>query len=483
MGNGFLMLDRLIGMLRGRKARRRKDAERDRLFASQREQAAFRKLNVVAPLVGEVDETPAQVVTHSTTPLASPPARAIVCREAVLGKNRRVAGYALSLGYKINPRVRASSISIQRLYDRVLVRNLQEMGIQRLLAHRLAFVDVSASSLEMSFLIEPQPQGIVYVVGTNTQLVSNQDSSLAGLACLKSLGYRIALRAVAGESPGMAPFLALADFLFIDIGNSDIPVISDQIEAALRLAPAIRFVATNIQTMEEYNVCASLPFAYYQGSFITSREKLDAPKMDAGRLKILELLNKLRSDAGPSELTALIKQNLALSYKLLRYINSPGTGLTHKVATLEQALMVLGGQKFYRWLTLLLFTSGESTGLDWAVMENALIRARLAELCARDALSAEERDELFVAGMFSLLDVVLSMPMEDVLKQVSLPPWVDEALLRQAGKYAPYLDLAIACEQSDNDNVAALAQAIGLDLWRVSSFHIDAMLWAQEIGE
>jgi EAL and modified HD-GYP domain-containing signal transduction protein len=131
----------------------------------------------------------------------------------------------------------------------------------------------------------------------------------------------------------------------------------------------------------------------------------------------------------------------------------------------------------------LLFTSGESTGLDWAVMENALIRARLAELCARDALSAEERDELFVAGMFSLLDVVLSMPMEDVLKQVSLPPWVDEALLHQAGKYAPYLDLAIACEQSDNDNVAALAQAIGLDLWRVSSFHIDAMLWAQEIGE
>ena len=71
----------------------------------------------------------------------------------------------------------------------------------------------------------------------------------------------------------------------------------------------------------------------------------------------------------------------------------------------------------------------------------------------------------------------------DVLKQVSLPPWVDEALLHQAGKYAPYLDLAIACEQSDNDNVAALAQAIGLDLWRVSSFHIDAMLWAQEIGE
>jgi EAL and modified HD-GYP domain-containing signal transduction protein len=275
----------------------------------------------------------------------------------------------------------------------------------------------------------------------------------------------------------------LVDFLFIDVGNSDIPIISDQMDAALRLAPAIRFVATNIQTLEEYNVCVSLPFAYYQGLFITSREKLDAPRMDAGRLKILELLNKLRSDAETSELTALIKQNLALSYKLLRYINSPGMGLTHKVATLEQALLVLGWQKFYRWLTLLLFTSGETSGLDWAVMENALIRARLAELCAQDALSSSERDELFVAGMFSLLDVVLSMPMEDVLKQVSLPPLVGEVLLYQEGKYAPYLDLAIACEQSDNEHVAVLAQAIGLDIWHVNGFHLDAMLWAQQIGE
>lgn len=476
-----LILDRLISLLMGRKARRREDAEPSRLFVSRREQAAFRKLNRVAPLASELDKTPVQAVTHSSTPMASPHARAIVCREAVLGKNKRVAGYILNLGYKINPRMRAASISLQRVYDKVLVRNLQEMGIQRLLAYRLAFVEVSVSSLDMPFLEEPQPQGIVYVVGTNAQLLANQAASLAGLIRLRALGYRTGLRADAMDSPAMAPFLERTDFLFIDVGNSDIPVISDQMETALRRAPAIRFVATNIQTLEEYNVCAGLPFACFQGPFITSREKLDAPKMDAGRLKILELLNKLRGEPENAELTALIKQNLALSYKLLRYINSPGMGLLHKVATLEQALVVLGWQKFYRWLTLLLFTSGETTGLDWAVMENALIRARLAELLARDALSAAERDELFVAGLFSLLDVVLSMPMEAVLKQVSLPPLVDEALLYQEGKYAPYLDLAIACEQPDNDHVAVLAEAVGLDIWRVSSLHVDAMLWAQQI--
>jgi EAL and modified HD-GYP domain-containing signal transduction protein len=478
-----LMLDRFLRMFRGNRTKRRRDAELDGLFTSRAQRAAFRKLNAVAPLVSEVNTPPVEVVTHSSAPLASQPAKSIVCREAVLGKNKRVAGYILSLGYKINPRVRASSVSIQRLYDKVLVRNLEGMGIQKLLAYRLAFVEVSASSLEMSFLEVPQPQGIVYVAGTNPQLVANHAPCLAGLTRLKALGYQTGLRADGVEIPDMAPFLALADFLFVDIGNSDIPVISDRIDAALRLSPKIKFVATNIQTLEEYSVCVGLPFSYYQGPFITSREKLNAPKMDAGRIKILQLLNKLRSDAETPELSGLIKQNLALSYKLLRYINSPGMGLLHTVATLEQALAVLGRQKFYRWLTLLLFTSGETSGLDWAVMENALIRARLAELSARDALSVVERDELFVAGMFSLLDVVLSMPMEAVLKQVSLPPLVDEALLHQQGKYAPYLDLAIACEQSDNENVAALAHAVGLDIWRVNGFHIDAMLWAQQVGE
>lgn len=466
------MLVRFLRMLMGTKAVRFNDAE----------QAAFRTLNAVAPLASGMDRAPVEVA-HSDSPLASPPGGAIMCREAVLGKDKRVAGYGLSLGYKMNPRVRASSVSMQRLYDKVLVRNLQDLGIQRLLTYRLAFVDVSASSLEEAFLEEPQPEGIVYVVGANAQLVENPASTMAGITRLRALGFHMGLRGDVVQTPGMAPFLEQVDFLFVDIGNSEIPAIRDQIDATLRSAPAIRFVATNIQTLEEYSVCAGLPFAYFQGPFITSREKLDKQKMDAGRIKILMLLNKLRGDAETSELTDLIKQNLTLAYKLLRYINSPGIGLTHKVATLEQALMVLGRQRFYRWLTLMLFISGETPGLSGAVMENALIRARLAELCSQEALSAEQRDELFVAGMFSLLDVALSMPMADVLKQVSLPPLVGEVLLNKGGKYAPYLELAIACEQSDSENVAVLAQAVGLDIGQVNGFHQDAIVWAQQVGE
>jgi EAL and modified HD-GYP domain-containing signal transduction protein len=274
----------------------------------------------------------------------------------------------------------------------------------------------------------------------------------------------------------------LADFVFVDTGGNDIPTTRNQVVAMARRVPSAKCVATNVQTLEEFKVCERLPFLLYRGAFITSREKWETPRIDAGRVRILELLDMLRGDADSAELTALIKQDPALSFKLLRYINSPGMGQLHKIGTLEQALLVLGRQKLYRWLTLLLYTSANARGLDAAIMENALVRARFAELAAQDSLSPGERDELFVAGVFSLLDIVLGVPMADVLAQVRLPPRVSAALLDRAGKYAPYLELAIACEQSGGAGIAALSQAVGLDSGQVNSLHVEAMLWAHRVA-
>jgi EAL and modified HD-GYP domain-containing signal transduction protein len=464
-----VMLDRIVGMFTGKKTRQHKTAGLEVLSAPSGSNEAFRILSVTAPLVGGVNNPPTKGADNPNGADATQTNQSIVCREAALGKDQRVAGYAFT--------------NIQRLYDEVLLRNLQKMDIRRLLEHRLAFIDVSASSLDKPLFEGLPPQGIVYMFGPNAQLIANQESCLPRLARLKALGYHIGLQGAEVDSPGMSPFVELADFLSIDIGGNDIPTINNLMDATARLNTAIKFVATNIQTLEEFGVCAKMPFSYYQGPFVTSREKWDAPRMDVGRIKILELLNKLRSDAEVAELTPLIKQDPALSFKLLRYINSPGMGLMHKIGTLDQALMVLGRKNLYRWLTLLLFTSGETRGLDWALMENALVRARFAELVAQHFLPADERDELFVAGVFSLLDIVMATPMEAVLKQVSLPPLVNEVLLHHRGKYAPYLELAIACEQADDANISVLSEAIGLDSEQVNTFHLDALLWAQRVSE
>lgn len=158
-------------------------------------------------------------------------------------------------------------------------------------------------------------------------------------------------------------------------------------------------------------------------------------------------------------------------------------GFGTKVNTIDQALLLIGRQNLYRWLTLLLFTSTSDGTLDLALMENALIRARLAELSAREDLPKNERDELFVAGIFSLLDILLRMPIETVLKQVNLPSQVEEALLNKSGKYSPYLELAIACEESDQERIEMLSSRIGLTLPEINSLQTEAMVWADLINQ
>jgi EAL and modified HD-GYP domain-containing signal transduction protein len=167
---------------------------------------------------------------------------------------------------------------------------------------------------------------------------------------------------------------------------------------------------------------------------------------------------------------------------LLRYVNSPGMGLLNKIGGIEQALMVMGQDKLYRWLTLILFTGGKTHELDHAVLENALVRARVAEQLAGRALFAKARDEIFVAGLFSLLDVVMRTPMEQVLKQISLPAEITEAIVSQRGPYAPYLALAIACEQEDQGSIETLAGQIGREVADINGIHMDALLWAQALS-
>jgi EAL and modified HD-GYP domain-containing signal transduction protein len=437
--------------------------------------AEFTQLNHLAPVLNQdmpVEDDAANAPTEHAS---------VVCREAVLNKAQKVAGYSFALSRTVNERVRSSSTLVQRLYDEVLLRNILNMDIHRLLGHRLAFIPVLPSTLTHPLLAELPAAGTVLVVNSLEQLLTDAESTLPQLEVLKQAGFHLALQGNINAA-GMQPFIELAEFIFIDIGGSDLPTITGQVNEINKSTFNKQLVATNVKTLEEYHVCASLPFVYIQGTFVTSREAWTKPSMDAGRIKILELLNQIRQDAENAELVQALKLDPALSFKILRYINSAGSGITNKISTIEQAIMVLGRQNLYRWLTLLLFTSGTGDDLDWALMENALVRARLAELSAGDKLPTKERDELFVTGIFSLLDILLHMPMEQVLAQISLPPVAVEALLHKTGKYAPYLELAIACEAFDQERITEIASQIGIDVAHVNAYHADALIWAEQVS-
>jgi EAL and modified HD-GYP domain-containing signal transduction protein len=194
---------------------------------------------------------------------------------------------------------------------------------------------------------------------------------------------------------------------------------------------------------------------------------------------ILQLMQLVKKNADVKELEGLLRRDAALSYKLLRYINSVGFGLGAEIQSLKHAVTMLGYSPLYRWLSLLLATAS-TTGYAPALMETAIIRGRLAELLGSGFLPKNEAENLFVCGMFSLLDRMLGISMEQVLENIQLSDLISQALLSREGMYGPFLALAEACEVNNGD-VESLAEALFIDVNRVNESHLAALAWAQSL--
>lgn len=422
-------------------------------------------------------EAPAKPAPEAVKPAKAP---SVMRREAMLGRDQRVAGYTFMLRRALDDQRDSNLPEMRRLYDETLLGNLQRMEISRLLGQRMAFVPLAPGSLALPLIDGWPATGTVWLLDLDAGGVD--EAVLARVNELKAHGFAFAVEVGAALRPQNQALLQLADYVLIDVSNEDMAAITAEIAAIAKIAPNRRLVALSVQTLEAFHMCHKLQFALFMGPFITRRENLGNPAVGPSRAKVLDLMNRVRTGAEQPELAAQFRQDPALSVRLLRYVNSPGMGLLNKVGGIEQALMVLGQDKLYRWLTMILFTGGQAQELDHAVLENALVRGRVAEQLAGRALFAKARDEIFVAGLFSLLDLVMHMPMEQVLKQISLPAEITEAILANKGPYAPYLALAIACERDDQSSIEALAKQIGREVADINGVHMDALLWAQELS-
>ncbi|MFO1330390.1 MAG: HDOD domain-containing protein [Rubrivivax sp.] len=163
---------------------------------------------------------------------------------------------------------------------------------------------------------------------------------------------------------------------------------------------------------------------------------------------IMDLINRVEREEPVDRLEAVLKNDPTLAFRLLRYINSPGFGLSVEVSSFRHALMMLGYQRLKRWLALLLASAGKSPNLK-PVMHAAVRRGLLMEeLVKGSGGDAEMRSEVFICGVFSLLDRLLEQPFDELLRALPVPQRVQQALLEEDGPFAPYLQLAQAVEQA-----------------------------------
>jgi EAL and modified HD-GYP domain-containing signal transduction protein len=399
---------------------------------------------------------------------------AYIARQPIVDAKHQLFGYELLFRHSAN----AQSARIDNDVDAgitVISNTLMNMGTEWLLKGKMAFVNMEASMLMSSFSTLLPPEKVIIEV---LETVKVTPEVLERLSELKQAGYRFALDDYY-YLPETEPLLALASYVKLDV-LAHSPAELANLVRQVRKYP-VELVAEKVETPEQFRHCQALGFDLFQGYYFAHPENLAAKIINPVYGTVVQLLEKVRQEADAKELETLFKKDVALTFKLLRYINSAGFGLSCEVQSIRHAVSILGMQPLYRWLTLLLVTAGGAPTMP-TLARTAITRGRLCELIGKGCLSKGDQDNLFIVGVFSLLPAFLEMPMEQVLERIVIPEKLVDALADRSGIYGPFLALTEAVESGDTAQLERLTSSLMLTPEQVSQAHLQALAWVEQLG-
>jgi len=389
----------------------------------------------------------------------------LLLKEPVVNRNRETVGYSMSLLSESGERAPVGGIS-------ALLARTAEFGsfFDRLPAH---FVLADASQVESERPLVGSGRYVLELLNTDGV------EDISALArTWRGAGYGLCLDLTSGQE-WPTEVIQQCAFARVDLQHG-----GDQLRGRLRGFSG-KYIARGVSTNSSFDAAVRAGFDLCQGYFFTEPKGGHANAVGATYSSIVALMKLAKEDAPIGRIEEVLKRDAALSFRLLRYINSAGFGLSCEIQSFRHAVTVLGYQNLHKWLALLLVTAAKKNASS-ALVTTAIARGRLAELLGHDLFDAQDRDNLFITGAFSLLHVILQMPLEQITEQVTLGEAVNEALFQRTGPYGPLLELVERLERlSQSESVkraSDLAMSLNLTHDEVNRAQLEAQAWAEGLS-
>lgn len=208
--------------------------------------------------------------------------------------------------------------------------------------------------------------------------------------------------------------------------------------------------------------------------------KLSSNQMS--RLLLFRVLAK--KDPEFDELASVIQSDVSISYRLLSFINSAAFSFTRKVESIKQALVLPGWKQIRSWLWLVILTDISPEEKTSELPYLSVIRAKFLERCADNhTISRVKIDSLYLLGLFSLLEAMLDLPMEEIAENLPLEDKIKDALCHKENEYSAWLDLARSFERGDWDRLDGIIEKLDLDPMLVANSYSEALVWAKSFQE
>jgi EAL and modified HD-GYP domain-containing signal transduction protein len=389
-----------------------------------------------------------------------------LARQPIFDSKLKTVGYELL--FRGDPSQTPSPEGSTRITSLVLADTLAEFGLETVVGTLPAWVSFPSEYLTEKLPIPIGPKALVIQVHAD---VTTNDEALERLHDLKQQSYRIVFDAT-GHDPNFPDILRIASTTKIDIQGRTVDEVKHDV--AFYSKHPTSLLANRVSRMSDFDACHKLGFTLFQGNFICQPEQIKQKRVPTNRIAMVRLMTELYSDNPSTErIRNLVQQDVTLSYRLLKWLNSSLFALPHPVESIQHALLMLGMNRLRNLVSLIVLSRVDDKPAE--VVTNCLMRARIGEKIARHYdVSAET---MFTVGLLSLLDVLIGTPMEQILETMPLASELQQAILRREGMCGRLLSGIEAHERGDWAGV----ETAGLDLSILTPAWVDAAVWVRQI--
>ncbi|KAF0189052.1 MAG: EAL and modified HD-GYP domain-containing putative signal transduction [Desulfobulbaceae bacterium] len=392
-----------------------------------------------------------------------------VARQPIFDRHRQV--YAYELLFRSGMSNAFPGVDGDEATSSLLSSSFFTVGIEQIASGHKAFINFTEDMLVQGVpAMFPKDCVVVEVL----EDVQPTEEVISACRELVRKGYILALDDFVYQD-NLVPLIELAAIIKVDFRLTPLAQIKDMVET-LKDYPC-RLLAEKIETHEEFALADSMGFIYFQGYFFSKPEILKNKDIPSSQMALMQLIVKVnQADFEVSDIEKLVTQDISISYKLLKYLNSAYYSRLQPITSIHQAIAFLGG-KGTRLFVSLIATSKLSEQKPDELIRTACIRARFLEQIGMD--QNLDHGDCFMLGLFSLLDAMLDVSMDVLMEQLPLSEDITQALVHKTGRLFPLLQLIVLYEAGEWDDMNTLRIELALDENLIMTYYLDAVRWAE----
>jgi EAL and modified HD-GYP domain-containing signal transduction protein len=395
----------------------------------------------------------------------------LLARQPIYNKSKKVIAYELLFRSESDAPI--SSFDGNFATSRVLLNLFTESDITSVTNNLPAFVNFTAELIHNPPIFSPST--VVIEVLENITITNKIVSSLVKL---KKKGYMLALDDFIMDER-YKKILPLVDIVKLELPEMDDEELVSTITELKK--HKVKLLAEKVETPEQFNRCLELGCDYFQGYFLSKPEIVTGKKIAAGKMAIIDLISQIQSpEVDMDGLTNVISRDPALSFKLLKLINSAAFKRSNTIDSIHKAVTLLGIDKIKSWASLLALSKLEDKpdALRYQALVRAIMCQQLSEYMAPDS-----GEKFYTVGLLSSLDAFFDKSLDEVVSHISLAPDINDALIGKKGVAGLALKTTLSFEQAHWHKLdwTALAE-FELNAKQINEIYFDSCRVALEIS-